>query len=93
MRTARRSKTYAYGCLRQTLRYLLRSLGVDSAQCKLVSLALRAAYLEMARSDLTFVRQVDPAALASDTIRSVTLDLPVPATPVRKMLPPAVLAV
>jgi len=61
MRTARRSGSAHYGCVRHTLRFLLRGFGVSVPEWKRLSLLLRAELLQMAQHDLGFVPHVSPA--------------------------------
>ena len=61
MRTPRRSRSAHYGCVRHTLRFLLRGFGVSVPEWKRLSLLLRAELLGMAQHDLGFVPHVSPA--------------------------------
>ena len=61
LHTPRRSATAHYGVPRHTLRYLLRCHGLDAADCRRVSLLLRAQMLSLAGHDLRFVREVSVA--------------------------------
>ena len=62
VRTARRSDSAHYGCIRHALMYLLRSHGVTVSECKRVSLLLRLQMYRLAQHDLQFVRSVSTAA-------------------------------
>ena len=61
MHTPRRSTSAHYGCVRHTLRFLLRIFGAGVDACRRISLLLRAELLEMAQHDLGFAQFVTPA--------------------------------